>query len=381
MDKKKWLILGVVAILAFSIGIYALQGKSYSELSKFDKVDGIVQVQEGVVVELPTKEDNSEVTTSIDPKTGAPTLKLEAKAKDKTVFIKRFIAEDTGMEVDMPYVKDGTKNIPIYDPINTLAIVPIPRTNEYLITFNGTIYKTNWEEGRLEKILKDEVNGYNKDDVLAQNIPLWGTNPIISPTGTYLLFYSDRSAINGSYNGEIWAKDLITGNERPLQIQGTGVLVGWLNDTELIFAGIETVLINLETGDVKKLLDNNVTDVQLVKEQLVYLGSRDSLIIESLTTGEKKTITSSLINSIGSIEASGSWIAMTNQIRDEESEFNILIYNIDSNIWKMITSPENTWIDGFYWVNDSTLHVLTSTKGTLDEATYIVNIDEVKVIK
>lgn len=382
MHKKKWLLVGGVVILVIAISISAVSGKSGFNLFDFNKEDGIKQVQEGVIVDLPTKKDKLDVVNSIDPITAAPTLNLKAKAEDKTVYTKHFVAEDTGKKIDIPYVKEQTKDVIIYDPVSTITSVPIEGTDEYVISFDGTIYKTDWKNSKLKKFLKDEVDGYEKDVVLSYNgTPIWGTNPIVNPTGTYMLFFSERSVVKGNMNGGMWIKNLKTGDERPILLQGSGAVVGWLNDTELVFDGTEIVLLNLETGDLQKLVENGAKNVALVKDQLVYQDAPGSLILQSVITGEKTTISSSLINRISSFQTQGSWIALVNILRDEERERNVVLYNIDSKIWKVITAPTNIWIDGALWADDSTLHIWTSTKGTMDEATYIVNIDEVEVVQ
>lgn len=382
MFKKKWLLLGGVVVLFLAISITAVSGNSLSNLFNFKKVDGIKQVQEGVIVDLPTRKDKLEVVNSIDQITAAPTLNLKATAEDKTVYTKHFVAEDTGKEIYIPYVKEQTKDVIIYDPVTTLTSVPIPETDEYLISFDGTIYKTDWENSKLTKFLKDEVNGYEKDVVLSYNgTPIWGTNPIVNPTGTYMLFFSERSVVRGNMNGGMWIKNIKTGDETPTLFEGSGSVVGWMNDTELVFDGIEIVLIDLETGDIQKLVENGAKNVALVKDQLVYQDAPGSLILQSVITGEKTTISSSLINWIGSYQTRGSWIALVNIVRDEDRERSVVLYNIDSKNWKVITSPTNTWIDGAFWADDSTLHIWTSKKGRMDEATYIVNIDEVEVVQ
>ena len=80
-----------------------------------------------------------------------------------------------------------------------------------------------------------------------------------------------------------------------------------------------------------------------------------------------------------SFQVQGSWIAMLNQVRPSDSEFSVVLYNVDSKVWKEIKAPSNAWIDGVCWMGDSTLLIKTSIKGTQEESTYIVNIDEVEV--
>ncbi len=380
------MISGGSAALALTISITLVSAAQHGfNLLNFNKVDGVKQVQEGVLVDVPTRKDKENIVKSIDLKTGAPILKLKAKAGDKKVLSKTLIAEDTGKSIDIPYVKENNKDIAVYDPITTLWTIPIPGTDEYLIAFDGTIYKTDWKSGKLKNFLKDEVNGYKKDDILSREYnqnetPVWAVSPVINPSGTYALFFSDRSRAvdGGDKNGQTWAKELRTGDEYPVKSGAIGEVLGWLDDTTVILNGIQTISLNVETGKTKVLVEDPY-NTGLVKDKLVYQTTPGSLNLQSVETGEKTIITSSILNRTPSFQGRRSWLAISNQIKDGERENSIVLYNVDTKAWKVIIAPESIWIDGFSWRDDSTLLVQTTTKGTIDEVTFMVNIDELEV--
>jgi len=386
MNKTKWLLLGLAAMLILTISISSVSADSIFNLLKFKKIDGIKQVQEGILVDLPTRKDKQEVVDSIDPKTGGPTKILTAKSADKAVLKKTLVAEDTGKTIEVPYVKENNKNILIYDPVATLWTVPIPGTEDYLITFDGTIYKTDLINNKLKKFLKDEVLGYKKDEVLSHSFayvgtPLWGTSPSVNPSGTYLLFYTDRSMINDNMNGEMWVKNITNGDEKRVLEIGTAV-IGWVNDTTVVLAGTQIISLNVESGEIKVLIENGATNVAIVKDSIVYQTLRGTLTLQSIFTGEVSTVSSSILNRSGSIQAQGSWVAVHNQVRDTDAEYSLVLYNIESTEWKLITASDNSWLEAASWLDESTILIHTmSADGKMDQATYIVNIDEVEALQ
>lgn len=379
-------MFGGSAALILTVSITAATAAQHGfSLLNFNKLNGAKHVQEGVLVDVPTRKDKENVVNSIDPKTGAPVLKLTAKAGDKKVLSKTLIAEDTGKSIDIPYVKENTKDVAIYDPVKTLWTIPIPGTNEYLISFDGTIYKTDWKSGKLKNFLKDEVNGYKKNDVLSRKFnqnetPVWAVSPVVNPSGTFVLFFSDRSRVldGGDENGETWVKDLRSGEEYPVKSGGIGEVLGWISEATVVLNGIQTISLNVQTKEIKVHVEETY-NTSLVKDHIVYQISPGSLTFQSLVTGEKTVVTSSLLNRTASFQARGSWLAISNQMRDGEMERSILLYNVETKVWKEVTAPESVWIDGFSWKDDSTLLVQTSKKGTIDEATYLVDINELEV--
>ncbi|RAV06447.1 hypothetical protein [Paenibacillus sp. YN15] len=385
MNKKKSLWFGGFTVLVLIIGVASVSASGFN-LSSFKKTEGVKQVQEGVLVDLPTKKDKQDIINSIDPVTGAPTLQSKAKAKDRNVLSKSFVADDTRKTLDVPYVKENDKEVAIYDPVTTLWTVPIPGTNEYLISFDGTIYRTDWKNGKLEKFLKDEVNGYKKDETLSKQVegigtPLWGSAPAVSPTGAYVLFFSERSMVNGEdKNGQLWIKNIKTGDEQPVLSGGAGV-IGWLNNETVILDSQHIISLNVETAKAEILIEDGTINAALLKDQLVYQINPGSLTLQSIQTGKKTEVPSLLINRVASLQSHGSWVALHNQEKDGEPDFSVVLYNVDEKTWKVIHAPPNTWIDGVSWMDSTTLLIQTSVKGTLDEATYTVNIDEVEVAK
>jgi Tol biopolymer transport system component len=319
------------------------------------------------------------VLNSIDPATEAPVQNFMAKAYNKKAERKHFIAEDTGKEIDLPYVKSDKKDVVVYDPISTLWTTPIPGTANYLVAFDGTIYLAEWESGKLKNFLKDEVSGYKKDDVVSKKIEhvgtlLWGAYPAVSPNGSYVLFYSERSMLKDDPNGQLWVKDMSSGNEKPI-FSGNGTVLGWLNRESVVLSSQNTILLNVQTGETKTLIEG-VTSAALVNDQLVHQSSPGTLTIQSVATGESTNISSHFLNRVGSFESRGAWVALHNQIKDGEADFNIVLYNLETKKWKLISAPSTIWIEGLSWADDNTLLIQTSTKGTHEETTYLVHINK-----
>ncbi|WP_127588674.1 hypothetical protein [Paenibacillus koleovorans] len=382
--KRKWLVLGTTAVLVVAFGLTASANLGFN-LDTFKKELGIKQIQEGVVVDLPTNSDKQVVVDSIDPKTGGPTKYLKPKAGNMEVLYKNLIAEDSGNSLKVPYVKNGTKDVAIYDPNTTLQTIPIPGTEDYLIPFDGTIYKTNWSKGTLNKLLKDEVNGYQKDEILSHKLdhvgtPMWGAYPMLNPTASYLLFFTERSMASGDKDGETWVKNMVTGEEKPV-LSGTGKLLGWIKDTTAVISGQFIYSIDLTSGESKRLTDVKALDAGLVKNQLVYQSSPGSLTFKSVDSGEISTISSKLLHISGSYQTQGSWLAINNQVKDGSAEHSIVLYNIDTKTWKLVSEPSDQLINGVSWQDDSTLLLLTYKKGTTQELTYTVNINELEDVR
>ena len=386
MRRKGIFILIIVGVLLviFSISNVIADLNTNTNLTKFKKMDGLKIIEQGVLVDLPTNKDKQELVDSINPQTGLPAIQLKPKAGEKEIFTKKLVTEDTKKIINAPYVKDQNKEIIIYDPVTTMLSIPLPTSNEYLIEFDGTIYITDWKNNKLKKFLKDEVGEYKKDQVLSTHIeqvgvPLWGAHPNLSPNSNYLIFYSERNMINGKLMGELWVKNMKTGDEYLLP--EIGVIIGWVNDQTLILSGRSIFSINVQTGETKKLIENGAyINIAIINDQIVYQEEKGSITIRSIFTEGKRIVSSPLVNSIGSIDSQGSWVAFMNLIHDFQSEYSIVLYNIDNNTWKLITSPKEIAMQGFSWIDDSTLLIQTiSTDGKMEESTYIVNVDELEV--
>lgn len=141
----------------------------------------------------------------------------------------------------------------------------------------------------------------------------------------------------GDRNGETWVKDMLSGEEYPLKSGGMGTVLGWLDDITVITNDSQTKSLNVRTGETKTIVDADYNP-GLVKDQIVYQTALGSLTFLSLKDEEKSTVTSSLINRAASYQAHGSWLAIANQIKDGESRNNIVLYNIDTKVWKVIVA-------------------------------------------
>jgi hypothetical protein len=382
--KRKWLMITSTALLLTTIGMTTALAKNGVHIYDFIKEARVKQIQEGAEVDLPSQIDKEKGINSIDPKTGEPMLQLQPKVGNKEVFKKHLIAEDTGKTLDVPYVKNGTKEVAIYDPITTLLTVPIPDSNDYFIDFDGNIYKTDWAKGILKKFVHDEVNGYQKDEILSHKLdgvgtPVWATLPRLNPSATYLLFFSERSMVTGDKNGETWIKNILTGEEKPV-LSGSGSLVGWVDDTTAIFQGITICAVNVKTGEVATLLDK-VYDVGLFKDQLVYQIEPGTLIFQSVETGDITTVKNNLLHRSGVYQAQGDWLAIYNQVREGESEHSIVLYNRVSEMWKLISEPSDYMFTGALWQDDATILVQTHRKGNSEEYTFTVNINDLENVR
>lgn len=377
--KKKWLIPVMILVAVTIINVTFIYGKLKFNLENSKKENGIKQVQENILVDLPSKKDKQAVVDSIDPKTGAPTLNLEAKADEKEVLKKKFTTEDTGNNLDIPYVTNGEKDVAIYDPVTTIQAVPIPGTDEYLVNFDSTIYITDWKNGKLKKFLKDEVKSYKKDDFMKtryDQAPIWGYQPLFNPSGKYVLFQTNRCMANGDYNGETWVKDMDTGDEKPV-ISGCPQIIGWIDDATPVFSGQQIFAVNIKTLEKKILCDEQHT-ATFAGNHIAFQDNPGSITLIAAFTGQKTVVVSPLLNEVHFFSGRGPWVGMLSQIKGGALGFSIVLYNIDTKIWKVIAPPDNILIDSFTWKDDSTILIRNSIIGTMEETTYVVNINDVE---
>lgn len=346
---------------------------------------------------------NSEQTGTVQQNKGNPSknqstqsiLHPMPKETYQNVLTKHFVTEDTRDTIDLKYVTKDNKQIVIYDSKHSTFSYPvsIPGTDDYLIGFNKTIYRTDWKNGILKKFLKDEVNGYKKDEFFAKqkeysnrDVLVWGENPQVDPTGKYVLFYSNRSYFGGDPNGQTWVKNLNTGEEKPVLSGGIGEILGWVNPTTVILTRFNVESLDIETGE-SRTLKKNSNATSLIGHQIVYQDDPGSLVLQDVNNGKTTTVSNSALNRVMQISTHGSRIAVVNRISSDVNNNHytindsVLLYNVDTDTWKEINEPDNISFIGVDFLDDQTLKVTAIKKGTNEQENYSVKMDQLKKVQ
>lgn len=64
--------------------------------------------------------------------------------------------------------------------------------------------------------------------------PIWGIAPATNPSGSYVLFETNRGMTTGDFNGQTWVKNMKTGDERFAFSGAKGQILGWVDDRTVI---------------------------------------------------------------------------------------------------------------------------------------------------
>lgn len=387
--KKNIYILIVIIVLLTSLVLGF--NKYIFKFEQSEKKSGNKFVQNGIIMDQPTAQEKLEVANSIDPISGLPTKEIIPKADKKEVKFKQLKVEDSDIRIDIPYVKEKDKDVIIYDYNADYSILAIPDSDEYLIDYQENIYITDLSSGKIKKYLKDEVLGYKIEDIANFyfeyiGIPSWGHTIEFSPTGKFLLYYTERGMMNGEEDGGIWIKSTETGEEYPTQYKG-GYSLGWLDENTAIFDDLNSSIVTLNTinGQVDEVLTIGHAGIAMMGNILLIEPLEENRLItynfEDNSYGE--IVLPEMVNRVASIMPSeGSWVALTYYEDNDVNWPAIALYNLETGIWKNIPVTEGMSYNQVSWYDTSTLIVNTcSTDGNMTEDSYTVNIDEVEELQ
>ncbi len=361
------------------------------------KLPGSLKFWDGVIYSEQDQITKKEISDSIDPVTGKSTkefniksgqlskdgsLEIDDKKNEKTI---EFNMDGKELRLKFHYVLKSNKNIVLPNSEEGYQLSPIPNSDQYLIEYNGSLYQLDIKNSKITKVLSDQVDAFEYTTLKnkkVEDLPLaWGERPYYSPNGDYLIYYSNRNAVkNGGGNGQLWVKNFKNNNEKAVY-DGGFEFAGWGESSQVFIRdNNKLVEINLEDSS-NKVIQDNVALETLVVYPFVIAPELGNINITDMKTNE----THSINEGVGRADMlladpSGSHIAIKNYPDPNSFDTNILVLDDLKNAasFKKISPDDGYVIDSFSWVDSENLLVVVIKKGTIEQSSYLVNINELK---
>jgi hypothetical protein len=387
--KKTTIVLSIVALLLTIFGGLSLANTHWD----FQKLVGVFKHQDGVIYSVPSLQEKDKVTSSIEPKSGKATYEAESKAygfegknfidiQEQTKQI-NFKFDDKNIPLVFKYISKNNKTIILPNPNEGYVITPIPKSSKYVLQYNESLYLLDVENSSITALLKDQVGGYDRQVLGEKKIEdlvlSWGERANVNFKGNKLVFYTNRKMVqteNG--NGEVWVKDLNTDEEKPIFNGGVSNFLGWdSQDNVYIQQGYKIVKVNTTQGDTKVITENASLESKMMYPYLL-IPSTGKVELYNLETGDIKVYQDQSVNRINyiSVQPESRLAALQNYSQDGSGESEILVLNVDTLRTKIIQAPPNTFLEEFDWADPHNLLVTILKKGTKDQETYLIELND-----
>jgi hypothetical protein len=380
--KKKSLIIGLS--LLFTVVAISVVSAAGNPWNLFSKQKANLGVKDGVVYQKPDNQQRKDVVNSIDPKTNKASKQLFNQAPGLLKKEIQMNLDGNDIILTFNYVKQKGKAIalplPGHKPGAGYQLFPYPNSSKELMEFEGSIYVLDLEKGSIEKLLHDITGPYSIQEAkqkskqkVEEGDPFvwWGSRPSVNPSGTKMVFYTNRSG-----EGQIWVKDLVTGDERSL-MKSALTVKGWASDTEFIASSFsEALKVNIETG--KSISFGDAGTFEISFPYLIVQKNEGSLSFINLNTGEEKVYSKDrlgFVNNMASL-AGLSTIAVLNQLDGTKPLFNLFIIDPSDFSTKILDIPSDKIALAIRWLDKNTLLLTIRDQTTNDEESVFVDIDQ-----
>ncbi|QYR22229.1 hypothetical protein KZ483_04315 [Paenibacillus sp. sptzw28] len=250
--------------------------------------------------------------------------------------------------------------------------------------YDGNLYAVDVNQNTIQPILANQVGQYDIQELdkkyVEDLVPTWGTNAVVSPDGNLLLYHSTRNVLyDDNFNGQMWVKDLKTGQEEPVTDGGYSV-IGWGAQNEVYVRRAEKVeKVNVKTKETSVVVDFAL-DAGLSYPYLIHQEEYGKLKITNLETNERKDLTFESLNRVGPIRTKeGSpWVMMFNAPDSTQPERTLVLINLQTQEVKQMQEPTSTFFTDGQWISESQFLVNVRQKDSDVEETYILNVNEVE---
>ncbi len=384
MKKKAFLFSGIVLILA------AGAGAAYGAYP--DKVQGSLKVFDGVIFSENDQAAQKAIVDSIDPVSGKAAKQHEphsARLTDAGIEVDKNKTEKTiafdldGKKIQLKFssVQNGKKEVVLPDSGEGYVLTPIANQSGYILGYDGSLYGLDLASGTISKILSDTVGGYDRETLKKKKIedlPLvWGDRARVSPKGDFMIYFSNREAVqNGQGDGQLWVKNLKTQEEFPAYSGGFEFL-GWGKENQAFIRSQNTIIgVDLENRK-QYVVQNNVSLESVIAYP--YLVSPELKSVKVVNLDSKKEL--SLVEGVGRIDMiladhTSSKFAMLNFPDPTSFNTNLIVVSDPENAASKVISPDAGYVvDTFSWIDSENLLVVALKKGTTDQLSYVVNIN------
>lgn len=183
--------------------------------------------------------------------------------------------------------------------------------NTFLVSFStfDKVFKVNLDNSSYENLLSDTYLGKSKDEYskrasINKFTLTWGTNPVLSDDGKYVIFASNRVGIAAGTdaNKDIFIKNLETGEEKmifdhhytPVRFVDENKMLFMYTPDDTTVSNIEFILYNAQTGESKKTLSVTKDALSKTNTSFPYLINKldnDQILIKNAADPENQNIT------------------------------------------------------------------------------------------
>lgn len=383
LKRKRIIIFVTIGILSLSTAAYAITTALNNNV-----VLGRYTSENGVIIKSPDEADRIQIKNSYDPKTGAPTeifhpkifddgIELKVETTEITLVTKRW-SENFLFDY---YVKDG-KRFVIDNTERGYSVTPFIDDGQYIIEYHNNLYVLDINKNSISMLLKDAIEGYDffsdefHDKVFA---PTWGEKPVISSDKTKMIFYTNRNLfLDDNGNGEIWIKDLITGDEKRLGYGGYSYLSTGDDKCAYLQQQNNVICVDFKKEDIQIVFDK-AYDVTAVKYPFIlYVSEIGKLNIYNLETQEESVFTFKNLGAIRRIDTDKyDNILFTNQPDRQSSDCSIVALNPKTLSYKEMPIPKDTVLVNYSWIDGDRIAVVTKKIGETRENSSTVNLNEI----
>jgi hypothetical protein len=286
------------------------------------------------------------------------------------------------LKLKFTIVPTAKKNVVLPNYEEGYELVAIPNRDAYVLEYSGSLYELDAAGSKISKMLSDNTSGYDFQSLQAKRIEdlslIWGEKASVSPNGEFLVYHSNRDAVkNGSGNGQLWVKNLRTNSEQAVYNGGFEV-VGWGQNND-VFLRDQDKLARVNLADnTTSIVKANVSLETVVTYPFLVLPELGKISITDINSNQTVSIT----DGIGRTDlilpdTSSNRIAIKHYPDPNSFDNNIVVVTDPSKASFKLVSPENGYtIDTFSWVDADTLLVVAIKKGSIEQETYTVNINQ-----
>ena len=395
--KKKLLIPLIFVSATLTIATVALAVPIYNKISKFKSTNEVIKSNDGVAYSVQGHKENKKISDSIDPISGTAKYKYdiknfdlnEIKLKSDRKEIKKLNLIDglVSTELNFTFIKNNKNKLILVEDIDEpYHFVLIPETEQYILEYKNNLYKLDSKKNSITPLLKDDVLGYNKKELgdkcinaHDKNMVLsWGENPSVNLSGTKLTYISNRNGIKND-NGKniVWIKDLVTNEEKPLGEIGYTCL-GWDKSDNVYYLDFDqnVIKINANSGEKTTIAEKVNPESSYLYPYLIIVGDNQIALL-NIDTNEQKTYINSQINDCYYLKNNKeNLVAFQAREKENVDPTLIVILNTVDLSYKIIQPLENTFFEDYSWLDSETLIVTSTTSGTLEQQSYVININE-----
>ncbi|WP_150274665.1 hypothetical protein [Paenibacillus tepidiphilus] len=329
---------------------------------------------------------------SVDPVTDKATkefsvqsiqLNSSNRVAEESLKVKSAMFDLNGVkeQLSFSYVQHDGKNVVLPNSSEGYALTAIPGTAQYILEYNHSVYSLNIEEGSIDKLLLDQVDQYNLNELsqkTIEDIPLvWAERPHIDPSGEWLIYYSNRNVVqNEGGSGQLWTKHL-TSQKETVVYEGAYEFIGWGRDHEVYIRDQgNLVKIDLVSAEETTIQENAALETivaypyliapQIGKIEVIHLENDKIVEIEKGVGRVEKILA----------DPRGKLAAVKNYPDPGSFDANILIIgDLSQNQVRVIQPEEGFIIQDFSWVDSVNLLVTQIKKGSNEQQAYLVDVN------